>query len=141
MRKFLFFVMLITCFNGYGQGNLVFSYDASGNCIRKYLTVVMSSPAKPDVDNEEVQPQTDLIGDLKVTVYPNPTDGLLQVVIDGTSEQDFRFTLLDMSGTVLQNFISHSLTNEIDMSTCIAGVYVLRLQIKEKLSVFRIIKK
>jgi len=101
----------------------------------------MNSPAKPNAESEDEQPQTDIIGDMKVTVFPNPTDGLLQVVIDSGNEQNFRFILLDLHGKILQNFTSHSLTNEVNLSGYAAGNYILKLQAGSRQSVWQIIKK
>ena len=142
MKKiFLSTLALLICFSAFGQGNLTFLYDNAGNCYMKYLTVVMSSPAKPNAEGEEAQPQTDILGTMKVTVYPNPTDGLLQVVIDGGNEQSFHFVLLDLNGKVLQNFTSHSLTNEVNLSGYAAGNYIFKLQSGDRQSVWQIIKK
>jgi len=143
MKK-LFFTMLalLICFSAFGQGNLRFDYDNSGNCIQKYRTVVLPSPAKPNAESdEETQPQTDILGNLKVTVFPNPTEGLLKVIIDGASEQNFRFTLIDINGKVLQNFVSQTIENEINLTAYTAGIYILQMVADNKRSVFQIIKK
>ena len=142
MKKTFFTTLaLLICFSAFGQGNLTFLYDNAGNCYRKYQTVVMNSPAKPNAESEEAQPQTDIIGEMKVTVFPNPTEGLLQVVIDGGNEQSFRFVLLDLNGKVLQNFTSHSAINEVNLSGYATGNYILKLQSGDRQSVWQIIKK
>ena len=145
MKRFYFSVFaLLICFSAFGQGNLVFDYDASGNCTRKYRTVVLASPApaRHNADSEEnAQPQTDIIGNLKVTVFPNPTEGLLKVVIDGANEQNFRFTLIDINGKVLQQFTSQNFENEINLTAYTAGIYILQMFADNWQSVFQIIKK
>ncbi|MDR2684815.1 MAG: T9SS type A sorting domain-containing protein [Prevotellaceae bacterium] len=142
MNKFLVFIMLFACFKSLDGQNLTFLYDNSGNCYRKYLTVVMSSPARQNSENsEETQPQTDQIGDLKVTVFPNPTEGVLKVAVIGASGENLRFTLLDAGGKILQNFTSQTLDNEVDMTSYATGIYILRLVADRKQSVFQIIKK
>jgi hypothetical protein len=155
MNKILSFLLflLLNSF-AFSQSNYNFLYDESGNCIRKYMTVVMSyAPANPNSDNdyveEDPQPQSDLLGDLKVTVYPIPTDGVLQVVISNNNENIisgskdeliYRFTLLDASGKLLQSFTTQSTTNTIDLTNYPAGNYILRLQAGDKMSYFHIIK-
>jgi hypothetical protein len=84
MKKVLFFLLtqyfvpLLLSVPPY-QPDLVFLYDESGSCIRKYLTVVMSyaptNSGSGDVSDEDFveeapQPQSDLLNGLKITIYP-----------------------------------------------------------------------
>jgi len=64
-RLFYTLLALLIYFSAFGQGNLTFLYDNAGNCYRKYLTVVMNLPAKPNAENDDEQPQTKCIVILK----------------------------------------------------------------------------
>lgn len=141
-RLLLFFTFSLFYFtNICAQGNLTFLYDESGNCIKKYLTVVLKSPLGNDSIPESNISQTDNIGDMQITVYPNPTEGVLRVTINGVTDNSFLFTVIDMGGRVLQRFKSYSVETAVDMTSYLKGVYILKIVAGGKSSVFRIIKK
>ena len=78
----VFFQLCCVCL--FGQQVVDFMYDESGNCIKKYLTVELPSKAR---DNPlDTVSKTDNIGDVAISVYPNPTDGLLRVVTSTTTK-------------------------------------------------------
>ena len=133
----VFFQLCCVCL--FGQQVVDFMYDESGNCIKKYLTVEL--PSKASDNPLDTVSKTDNIGDVAISVYPNPTDGLLRVVVSGAEQHDFDFRLIDAGGRLLQQFRSRNEINDVDMTYYTSGVYVLVLYVDNKRSVFRIIKK
>ena len=126
--------------NIFAQGSLNFLYNESGNCIKKYLTVVLSPFGNDSISESNVS-RTDNIGDMQITVYPNPTEGVLRVAIGGADDNSFLFTVIDMGGRVLQSFKSYNVETDVDMTSYLEGVYILKVVAGGKTSVFRIIKK
>ncbi|MDR0829825.1 MAG: hypothetical protein LBN95_06910, partial [Prevotellaceae bacterium] len=89
----LLLLILISAIQANGQ-ILLFDYDESGNCVLKYRTVVVApnghAPAKP---------QTEQIGGHTLSVFPNPTYGLVRVEISGEMpEHPINVTLTDVNG-------------------------------------------
>jgi hypothetical protein len=116
---------------------LSFDYDASGNCVLKYRTIVV-----PPQSRAPEQPQTDELGERKLTVFPNPTEGILRVVISGEMPaQPINVMLSDMNGKILQNFKTENLEFEIDITSYLQGSYMLVMVVDNKQSHWKIIKK
>lgn len=73
-------IVLMTCsVSAYSQNKISYQYDAAGNRISREILFSQSQMAKkPNNIN------TDMLGEHKITISPNPTEGLLRVeILDG----------------------------------------------------------
>lgn len=60
-----------------------------------------------------------------IAVYPNPTDGIIQVNVTGTAKTDL--SIADISGRMVMNqTLDRTGNHQIDMTALIPGVYVLK---------------
>jgi hypothetical protein len=77
------------------------------------------------------------------SVYPNPTDGLVNLKVNGLLDYDRNYSLLSLQGQVLQQGILKGQEPlgviRLDLSRQAAGMYLLKVQDEAK--AFRIIKK
>jgi hypothetical protein len=79
---------------------------------------------------------------LGYSVYPNPTEGIIRLVIKSFNEGDFRFQLYNLSGTVLQDKEVKDEETEISMESHTSAVYFLRvIRDNNEVKVFKIVKK
>jgi hypothetical protein len=71
----------------------------------------------------------------KVSVYPNPTSGVLNVQIDGS----FNATIYNYQGqVVMRNTVNNG---QIDMSGLASGVYFVEIRTNDNVSVEKVIVK
>jgi hypothetical protein len=79
---------------------------------------------------------------LECIVYPNPTEGLIRLVIKSFENENMRFRLYDINGILLQDKKIEDMETEISMVSLPSSIYFLKV-IKGKMEVktFKIIKK
>jgi hypothetical protein len=73
-----------------------------------------------------------------VTVYPNPTNGLVYIT---TGSKELTYELVDINGRVLTNAVNTTspATHEIDLTQQPSGVYFIKVKNEEYVKVFRIV--
>ncbi len=123
------------------QNSVVYAYDNAGN--RTERTVVLTKSVQGESNNSEYFKEE--LGKQVVKIYPNPTDGLLSVEIINISDSDKvsgKLYLYDMTGQLLKKEeINSEKKIEFDLSKNVDGVYLLKIQMKEIESTWKIIKK
>ncbi len=93
-----------------GVGYVTWQYNGFGDN-QRYETVIVTYPSNVGVANEVVL-------DNQLSVYPNPTDGILNI-----SEKLDNVQLLDIVGRVVYSV--SSVESTIDLSGVVSGTYVL----------------
>jgi len=79
---------------------------------------------------------------LGYSVYPNPTEGMIRLVIKSFNDGDFRFQLYNLSGIVLQEAKITDEETEISMENHTSAVYFLRIiRDNREVKVFKIVKR
>ncbi|MBU2929004.1 LamG-like jellyroll fold domain-containing protein [Winogradskyella psychrotolerans] len=74
-----------------------------------------------------------------VKVHPNPTDGIVSIMLPSSNE--VKITVYDLNGRLLLNKVNTSDNFKINLDKYEAGVYVLKLKMGQNETVKRIIKK
>jgi len=78
---------------------------------------------------------------LEMSVYPNPTGGVLKLTIKDFNDKNLRFRLYDMSGILLQDKPIESEETEIFLEGYSSTMYFLRIvNNKQEIKVFKIVK-
>lgn len=123
------------------QNSVVYAYDNAGN--RTERTVVLTKSVQGESNNSEYFKEE--LGKQVVKIYPNPTDGLFTVEIINVSDSaqvSGKLYLYDMTGQLLKKEeINSEKKIEFDLSKNADGVYLLKIQMKELESTWKIIKK
>ena len=79
---------------------------------------------------------------LECTVYPNPTRGLVKLIVESFDYENLRFRLYDIKGVLLQEKKVESKEIEISMDNLSSSVYFLKvLKNNVEVKVFKIVKK
>lgn len=79
---------------------------------------------------------------LECTVYPNPTSGLIKLIVESFDNEEMRFRLFDLNGALLQDKKVESRETEISLENLSSSVYFLKVISKSKeMKVFKIVKK
>lgn len=128
--------------------DLNFEYDLSGNQIKRYLTLVISS-GRPNSDNTTSYDIVEIVEELPESietvfeVYPNPTPGPLNIKWN-TQEEIKDIQLYDLTGKEIKNYQLNKLFNriELNISNVPSGIYMLKfITEKGKIISKKIIKK
>jgi hypothetical protein len=171
-RIITIFILFTTGIAAHSQAfKATYDYDANGN--RKTATIIwLTSSLKSNIITDTVetlpatslattdatipqkgytQPNIDSLAGIKITVYPNPTHGLLLVQLDGfdsnnaehetlqaTSLQDI--SVYDISGNKIMQLKLLSKINSVNLLSQPAGTYILVLQLGLLSKTYTIIK-
>jgi len=109
-----------------------FYYDGAGN--REERTQIKRLKVV-------AQPKDEVLGEHKITVYPNPTYGPLKIDITNLTEEiTAEIEVLSLSGEMLFEFKDIVGITNIDMSKQVNGVYLINIRIGEKTSYWKIVK-
>lgn len=139
-----------------------YTYDGSGNRETRSKVIVMrsmlkSAGADAETEDEAAEPDQsakpdkstgpskfeEMLTETKITVYPNPTKGVLRVEITGKEiPKDAKMMLYGISGTLIRQWTAVSGSNVMDISAQPAGTYIMRIMLdKENVSVWKVIKE
>ena len=164
MRTLLFFLMMIWFVpDALGQ-QIKYTYDDSGN--RTHRTIVLqqppqSSPSSKGSPTVEDTPKTrasisemdgyakyeepryeDMLGERKVIIYPNPTQGMIQIEFQGYGKMNnARLLLYNMQGGLLIQVNNVESNATLDLTPYSAGMYILILIEGVSRSEWKIIKQ
>jgi hypothetical protein len=157
MKKLLFlFAIVLGYCEGIAQPNpaIEFSFDAAGNRIKRFLSVEDGPPpngnrqgSQTDSTNNNSNVQNQAVVSipetLSVTAYPNPTDGLVFLSIEGYQGLNPKpsFVLSDVNGKIIVNQDLSSPTHQINMAELANGTYFLNVVSGQKSKSFIINKK
>ena len=111
------------------------SQDASGKkCwIQPYFILGTENPTAV---------YSEMLSDIELKIYPNPTDGLLKVEIYNLPEdQKAHILLYNLSGTLISSFNEVSDFVNVNISGQPAGIYLMKIVAGEYQTEWRIIKK
>ncbi len=154
----LFFLSVFIAPCVWGQ-TVEYQYDAAGNRSLRKKTIIMtpqSGMTKSSVSDEQNAESTeektepvraeekheDLLGECKVTIYPNPTKGLVKVEFQNYADiKDLQLHLYDSRGRLLQRTGKTTLPFELDLSRYPAGMYILWITAGKEKSEWKIIKE
>ena len=141
---FIFFASAMFLTFSVQARDIVFEYDAAGNCIEKYKTVVLSRSMamEDDFDADDFSLTDDVFGQIRTVIFPNPTAGILQVEFQNKdSDISVHYRLTDMSGRLIIERTSFDSLLTLDLSRMPAGTYLLHLRIDQKSETYKIIKQ
>ena len=139
----IFLALFLLNFNSIRADRIVYGYDNSGNRILRQKEIVYRTRSVVDGESEDPEEYSDTLSVYnKVTVYPNPTEGLLKIDITGM-ERVGRSSLsaYSQSGQLLMNISPLSDSNEIDLTGYPSAVYYFIIVLDDKTSTWKIIKK
>lgn len=78
---------------------------------------------------------------LRYTLYPNPTKGMMRLVIKSFDDGTFRFQVYSLNGAVLQEGSVSDEETEVSLENGKSGIYFLRvIRNNREVKVFKIIK-
>lgn len=138
IRSIIFSLLLLMTGTIAQADSISYSYDANGN--RVTLLNNGMNRSNP-TDETERKPGSESLGQHRITIYPNPTDGRISVEITGTgSLEESAITVYGIMGNMVYNDSEIDVENEIDLTTCPDGMYILVIKIGSDIGIWKIIK-
>ena len=156
LRSCGFTILLLWLVSDLMAQKVEYEYDATGNRILRTKTINLSrggGMTKSAVSNgqntenisdmalAEVRNE-DLLGERKVVIYPNPTQGMIRIEFQGYGVvKDARLLLFNMQGKLLRQINKAEPSNTLDLSQYPAGMYILQMIEGKAKSEWKIIKE
>ncbi len=138
IRSIIFSLLLLMTGTIAQADSISYSYDANGN--RVTLLNNGMNRSNP-TDETERKPGSESLGQHRITIYPNPTDGRISVEITGSgSLEESAITVYGIMGNMVYNDSEIDVENEIDLTTCPDGMYILVIKIGSDIGIWKIIK-
>lgn len=136
--KILLFLSL--CFFAVPAKNVSFSYDSTGNRVKREILIEKQSAPSRDISNPEYF--SEMLAEKEIRIYPNPTEGLLKIEIKGYEDSDeCSLSIFNMSGQQLQNMDVRNPLTEIDITSQSNGMYIFLIVLNGEESSWKIIKR
>ena len=150
MQKFtLSFFLLFVTVACIAQGNhpRTYEYDNAGNRLLRTTVRLRQAVAAEtdtsfaDVSNSKQEPYyEEIVGENNVTVYPNPTKGLVTLQFNKPVKTGL-YRLSDLSGKLLLDGAITTSIFTLDLSRYENGVYLLTLTLDGETDTWKIIKQ
>ena len=136
-RAFICLILLL-CLTDVHADRIVYSYDSSGNRLTRHKEIVIRR-AQQRLSDEI--PRKEDLSQRQITIYPNPTEGLIRVEISGDeSFEGASITIYDSSGKIVYYDNELEVNNDIDLTTSPNGIYLLIIRIDGETSSWKISK-
>ena len=140
----LIFLFFLCCsLSAFSQYRTEFAYDYAGNRISRKVIVLSNSPSMAPPASDVTSPLQEDFSACRITVYPNPTKGVVKVSLsNGNDDCPRRFDVYGPGGQQLFTE-NHTGNGEvtIDLSSRPEGVYILSIRSAEDEHQYKIIKQ
>jgi hypothetical protein len=117
-----------------------YDYDAAGNRIKRKKEIIFKTASAGVLLDSIMVEET--FEELKIQIYPNPTRGILKIVINGNVDFDnSAISLYTTTGAILYQQEPASQSNEINLQNESPGMYFLKLLLEGKVRSWTVIKQ
>ena len=117
------------------------TYDKAGNRTNRTICLKSEEATSDSVSIAKI-PITENMGEMLITLYPNPTKGQLKIQITNkTCETEGVLELYDLSGRLVKVQKTVGESTMLDISRYPLGIYLMRIRACDKVSEWRIIKE
>ncbi|MCL2511710.1 MAG: T9SS type A sorting domain-containing protein [Bacteroidales bacterium] len=166
MKKYLHFFggIVVLCLFVFNNANaqVMYGYDDSGNRISRIILRPILTPPPQDSTEYPIEEQenpvafvqdtengdeksqevyTDALSKTPITIYPNPTSGLLTIKISEVPQHSVsNLTLFDMHGRIIIQEQPLSNENNLDIGAQPSGMYIMQITVGEEVTSWKIIK-
>jgi hypothetical protein len=124
------------------KAEVSYDYDYAGNRVARTVIFISTPDGVKQNKNIDPQPVKEQLGELEITIYPNPTKGVLQVVVTGMKPNDaYNLYLYDLQGKQLLSKAGTPDKALLDIASYASGSYFLKVQAGSKIKEFKIIKQ
>jgi len=124
----------------HSQDRIRFGYDSAGNRISRTIEF---DPLRSSSNEEEEPPvYSEMLSNIELKIYPNPTDGLLKVeILNLPEDQTADILLYDLAGKLITSHRKAGDFTEINIGGQPAGIYLMKIVAGKYQTEWRIIKR
>lgn len=145
IKCFTFLLLMSFATISKAQTTILFSYDAAGNRVEREIVFGKSSKANSNSNLDtasSAKPFIEMMGKMKITIYPNPTKGQLSVEITNMpADVSGEIRIYNIAGNVIHYQKTLGPSNPFDFSIYPTGIYVLYIKVGQNESKWKIIKQ
>lgn len=128
--------------------NYAYGYDGSGNRTAREKVITLKSAdlmadslSNPSAKTADKEIFGDSVEKRQITIYPNPTKGIVNVEIGLEGGDNARITVFDLRGRMLVGLKGIGRFTDIDLSNQPMGTYLMKISIGNKTTTWKIIKQ
>lgn len=137
----LLLAVAVAPFIAQSQTVVEFTYDNSGNRItRTVISMKSTTIGNGELGEQSLKPLEDQIGLQETRIYPNPTKGLLRIDFPSLDTREAMVQVYDSHGKLIIQQ-SASISNEVDLSSCPSGFYIMIIRIGQDKKEWKIIRE
>lgn len=143
MKK-LFILCFVCLLSGVlpAQNRIRYSYDASGNRIKREIVLSQAQSRTVANPQKEVKPLSEKLAEQTIRFYPNPTKGKITIAISGDTEKlSGDVKIFAANGKCVATEKITTATILFDLSDQPAGNYILKMVLNGKSTTWKIIKE
>lgn len=138
-RRYICALILTTSVVSVYADRILYIYDPSGNRVERRKEIIIRESA-----GDSIHGNGSLFDDLahhRITISSNPTEGSFSVEIGGAESMDgASITIYNVSGSIIYYDDTLDSVNDIDITSCPVGIYLLVIRIEGESSSWKIIK-
>jgi len=135
------------------QTTISYTYDNAGNRLTRTIKLTAQSSAaqgtlKSGIDSTYLKEENkegkfnDQINEQKINIYPNPTHGALRVEITNFEHsQQTSIRVYNLKGGLVATLTPLTGNDIVDLSASPLGIYVLKIQLGDKVSEWKVVKE
>jgi hypothetical protein len=126
----------------FAQQVYCFGYDSNGNRTDRTICLPQQLKSTSQMDSSENKAYSEVLNNLEITLYPNPTKGEITVVLKNFEGQpSSSITVYEYSGRILQTYNNIQESNVINLSELPRATYILRITAGERNTEWKVIKE
>lgn len=142
LRNILFPLLMAVAATTATAQNVSYTYDAAGNRIKREIVMNRNSAPAVNTQEEREEVYSEMLSKKQVSIYPNPTSGMLKVeVLNLGDGENCTLRIFNSAGVQITSTHMTSTTAALDISNQPNGIYFLRVAIGKEESTWKIIKK
>lgn len=124
------------------QAQIEYHYDNYGNRTQRKLQICNNCPeTERQVTAEEEKKKEEVASALGLSVFPNPAQDKVQVVINNlNAQQEVIVLLIDEQGKSLVNQKTQDAQNQVDMSPYKPGIYFIKVIVDKEVLIYKVLK-
>jgi hypothetical protein len=147
IRRGLIFLGCMMFFVTLEAQKIIYDYDDSGNRVKRRISITVGASRSLAIDTSYSEPNDSISGNLQepynwdnekkdafeVLVYPNPTEGLLEIELpELQTNQKARLYLYSRTGHLVKQTDKLQKRQSIDISNQPVGIYIMRITVDDK---------
>lgn len=123
------------------QTSVVFEYDDAGNRVTRTIFTFKMSEADSTIAEFDKPHQDENPAAQRIVVYPNPTDGLVNIDFNLPPEPAAYYILTAINGALLEQGNLTSTQTQLNLMNLGKGIYILQVVSGAEKERFKIVKQ